>query len=151
MNPSKMRDSYGKMMYLLMDTESYPIKNDLKISFVKPILTVTNFLIGRELPVNDILSDPLWVVACRSISNDNGMKSKRELTSEMQEKMMAEKMLLKKYVSGMVAICLIINIIIFIIITITITIIIITITITIISITIIITHTYHYHHHTHHQ
>lgn len=114
MNPSKMRDSYGKLMYLLMDTESYHIKSDLKISFIKPILTVTNFLVERELslPVSDILSDPLWVTACRSISNDSGMKSKRELTNEMQEKVMAEKMLLKKYVSGMiVSIFLIITII----------------------------------------
>ena len=106
MNPSKMRDSYGKLMYVLMDTESYHIKSDLKISFVKPILTVSNFLDGRQLPVNDILSDPLWVTACRSISNDSGMKSKRELTNEIQEKVMAEKMLLKKYVSGMISIFL---------------------------------------------
>ena len=106
MNPSKMRDSYGKLMYVLMDTESYHIKSDLKISFVKPILTVSNFLDGRQLPVNDILSDPLWVTACRSISNENGMKSKRELTNEIQEKVMAEKMLLKKYVSGMISIFL---------------------------------------------
>jgi len=101
-----MRDSYGKLMYVLMDTESYHIKSDLKISFVKPILTVSNFLDGRQLPVHDILSDPLWVTACRSISNENGMKSKRELTSEIQEKVMAEKMLLKKYVSGMISIYL---------------------------------------------
>jgi len=93
-------------MYVLMDTESYHIKSDLKISFVKPILTVSNFLDGRQLPVHDILSDPLWVTACRSISNDNGMKSKRELTNEIQEKVMAEKMLLKKYVSGMIIIFL---------------------------------------------
>ena len=100
MNPSKMRDSYGKLMYILMDTESYHIKSDLKISFVKPILTVTNFLEGRGLPVAEILSDPAWVTACRSISNETGEKSKRDLINEMQEKAMAEKLLLKKYVSG---------------------------------------------------
>lgn len=42
MNPSKMRDTYGKMMYILMDTESYHMKvvESLECDFVKPILTV---------------------------------------------------------------------------------------------------------------
>ena len=44
MNPAKMRNTYGKLMYILMDTESYQIKSDLKFSFVKPILTVSSFL-----------------------------------------------------------------------------------------------------------
>eukprot|EP01031_Cornospumella_fuschlensis_P042612 gene42612-52067_t len=39
MNPSKLRGSYGKLMYLLMDSESYHVKQDLRINFVKPILT----------------------------------------------------------------------------------------------------------------
>lgn len=35
MNPSKLRGSYGKLMYLLMDSESYHVKQDLRINFVK--------------------------------------------------------------------------------------------------------------------
>jgi hypothetical protein len=31
MNPGKMRNTYGKLIYILMDTESYPIKNELQV------------------------------------------------------------------------------------------------------------------------
>ena len=37
MNPNKMRDTYGKLMWALMDTESYAIKSDLKLNFIRPI------------------------------------------------------------------------------------------------------------------
>lgn len=43
-----MRNTYGKLMYILMDTESYQIKSDLKICFVKPILTVSSFLKSKN-------------------------------------------------------------------------------------------------------
>jgi hypothetical protein len=49
MNPSKMRSTYGKLIYILMDTESYQVKSELKINFVKPILTVYNYLEDKEL------------------------------------------------------------------------------------------------------
>ena len=32
MNPGKMRNTYGKLMWILMDTESHIIKGDLKVS-----------------------------------------------------------------------------------------------------------------------
>ena len=51
MNPSKMRGTYGKLMYILMDTESYAIKSELKFSVVKPIQTVVSFLLAKVSPV----------------------------------------------------------------------------------------------------
>jgi Protein of unknown function (DUF2009) len=31
MNPGKMRNTYGKLMWILMDTESYTVKSHLKV------------------------------------------------------------------------------------------------------------------------
>ena len=33
----QMRDTYGKLMWALMDTESYAIKSELKLNFIRPI------------------------------------------------------------------------------------------------------------------
>lgn len=99
MNPAKMRATYGKLMYLLMDTESYTIKSDLKLNFVKPILTVYSFLDKRQSL--DLLRDPLLVTATMAINNDNNEKSKRQLLAESERKVAAVEMLVKKYTSGM--------------------------------------------------
>ena len=56
MNPGKMRDTYGKLMFMLMDTESYQVKQELKLDFIRPILTVGVFLAERG--VEDLLR---WV------------------------------------------------------------------------------------------
>ena len=98
MNPSKMRDTYGKLMYIIMDTESYPIKSELKISFVKPILTVSAYL--QQRGAYDILADPLWEVATRSIANYGQEKSKKELAQERVVKAQAESELKRKYTTG---------------------------------------------------
>lgn len=98
MNPAKMRDTYGKLMYILMDTESYGVKSELKISFVKPILTVSNYLSAKDAV--DILQDPLWVAATRSVSNDTKDKTAKELAVEVRQKAAAEAALRKKYTSG---------------------------------------------------
>jgi hypothetical protein len=57
MNPAKMRNTYGKLMYLLMDAESYNIKAELKVNFVKPILTIARFLDSKG--AKSMLEDPL--------------------------------------------------------------------------------------------
>lgn len=98
MNPSKMRDTYGKLMYILMDTESYHVKTELKLNFIKPILTVSSFLDAKRSL--DILADPLWTTATRSISNASGDKTKKELALEVSQKAAAEAALRKKYASG---------------------------------------------------
>lgn len=103
MNPTKMRDTYGKLMYILMDTESHTIKSDLQFTFVKPILTVSIFL--RQHDSLHILSDPLWAAATQSINNVTGEKSKIELATELQDKMNAEKKLKCKYTSGNIDKC----------------------------------------------
>lgn len=98
MNPSKMRNTYGKMIYILMDTESPTVKNELKIDFVKPVLTVYNFLHDKEL--TDILNDPLWIVATKILDTSNHQYTRTEIDRLQQEKKQAIEKLLEKYTSG---------------------------------------------------
>jgi hypothetical protein len=116
MNPSKMRGTYGKLMYILMDTESYSIKNELKLTFVKPVQTVVTFLqakVKNNTEVEDMLKDPLWATATQTISEHStgtarmgtedslgpDLKSKKELAVLASYKKQACEMLLKKYTS----------------------------------------------------
>lgn len=96
MNPSKMRNTYGKLMYILMDTESYNIKSDLRITFVKPILTVHSFLKARD--ALHILKDPLFSAATVTISSDAATDQQRAVAAAAKKK--AEEDLLRKYISG---------------------------------------------------
>ena len=98
MNPAKMRNTYGKLMYLIMDTESYNIKSDLKVSFLKPIRTVHRFLEKRN--GLSLLRDPLLASATISISNESNEKSKSELYELQTRKQQAIEMIIKKYSSG---------------------------------------------------
>lgn len=54
MNPGKMRDSYGKLIYMLMDTESSSQFSEYK--FVKPIRTVNKLV--RSHGLEELLRDP---------------------------------------------------------------------------------------------
>lgn len=97
MNPSKMRNVYGKLMYIIMDTQSYHVKNELKLNFVKPIRTVYTFL--EEKNSLFILEDSLWIEATKSHHSALQM-TKKELALDQQRKAKASEALLTKYTSG---------------------------------------------------
>lgn len=97
MNPSKMRDTYGKLMFILMDTESYHIKNDLKLNFIRPIQTVGYLL--EQKGAAELLSDPLLYRATRSVDDSSGGKTKSALASEAQDKSAAAKEIVQRYAS----------------------------------------------------
>ena len=98
MNPSKMRDSYGKMMFILQDTETHIVKSETGLSFLKDILTVTSFL--HEKNSLELLEDPLLDEATCSINNIEGEKSREELQQLGQQKQDAINQLVQHYSSG---------------------------------------------------
>ncbi|KAF5097800.1 hypothetical protein DV451_003680 [Geotrichum candidum] len=61
MNPEKMRNGFGKLMYMIMDSRLPEVKNALEFDFYKPIVTVHSFLMERG--GDAVLGDPLVLQA----------------------------------------------------------------------------------------
>lgn len=96
MNPTKMRGTYGTLMYILMDAESCAIKDELKLSFVAPIQTVFTFL--EEHDMVHLLYEPALVDATSSIADDGGCsKSQDELRLKREHKLHALNALVTSY------------------------------------------------------
>ena len=114
MNPSKFRnicklDMFcrylssqisvdGKLMFILMDTESHTVKNELNLNFKMPIQTVREFL--AEKNALNILTDELFPQATASIENDRGLKSREVVHNELNVKSAAGEKLMQKYCTG---------------------------------------------------
>jgi hypothetical protein len=99
MNPSKMRETYGKMMFILQDTETHIVKSETGLSFIKDILTVSTFL--QEKNGLGLLGDPVLVDATCTIDNSTGEKSRDELQSLSQRKQEAINELVSKHTTGL--------------------------------------------------
>ena len=85
MNPSRMRDTYGKMMFMLQDTVL--VGDELGDTFIKKIQTVYSFLQKKDQI--KLLSDPLVWDATQSI--DGVGLSREELEELVQAKAQAAK------------------------------------------------------------
>lgn len=98
MNPSKMRETYGKMMFILQDTETNIVKSETGLSFIKDILMVSSFL--HERGGLALLDDPLLEEATCSIGNTDGEKTREELLMLSQRKQDAINHLVTSYTTG---------------------------------------------------
>ncbi|CAG8469629.1 1488_t:CDS:10 [Diversispora eburnea] len=82
MNPEKMRDAYGKLMYLLMDSIIPEVKDLLQLDLVIPIKTVYSFLEKQD--VLKILHHQLIPDAVQEIIPDG--KSRSQINHEIRKK-----------------------------------------------------------------
>ncbi|KAJ1926482.1 hypothetical protein IWQ60_003757 [Tieghemiomyces parasiticus] len=96
MNPEKMRDAYGKLMYLLQDSMIPEVQDLLQFSCVKPVTTVHSYL--EDLGGIDLLKDPLVAVATREIIADG--KPRPRIQAETRQKEQAVETLCRKYASA---------------------------------------------------
>ncbi|KAG0355831.1 hypothetical protein BG005_005237 [Podila minutissima] len=96
MNPEKMRSAYGKLMYLLMDSNIEEIESTLGFSCVIPIKTVHGFL--KERGGLDVLRNDLVADATKEIISDG--KSRQQIQTEIRKKERAIEVLSKKYANG---------------------------------------------------
>ncbi|KAI8077474.1 hypothetical protein BDF21DRAFT_421100 [Thamnidium elegans] len=93
MNPEKMRSTYGKLMYMLMDSVIPEVEDYLGFSCVIPIKTVYDFLKSRESI--DVLHDDNIVLATREISSE--FKTRQQIEQEVERKRVAIKTVCEKY------------------------------------------------------
>lgn len=93
MNPEKMRSTYGKLMYMLMDSVIPEVEDYLGFSCVIPIKTVYDFLKNRESV--DVLHDDNIVLATREISSE--MKTREQVDAEVQRKQYAIRAICEKH------------------------------------------------------
>ncbi|CAO3703086.1 unnamed protein product [Rhizopus stolonifer] len=99
MNPEKMRSTYGKLMYMLMDSVIPEVEDYLGFSCVIPIKTVYDFLKSRECV--DLLHDDNIVLATREISIE--FKTREQVDNEVTRKQSAIQSLCEKYSSESVS------------------------------------------------
>nr|CAG8467603.1 14730_t:CDS:10 [Entrophospora candida]CAG8469270.1 10638_t:CDS:10 [Entrophospora candida] len=93
MNPEKMRDAYGKLMYLLMDSVIPEVQEMLSFSLISPIKTVFSFLKDRD--ALKVLHHDLVVDATKEIIPDG--KTRYTINSEIKKKERAIEFLSAKF------------------------------------------------------
>ena len=96
MNPEKMRSEYGKMVYLLQDSQSPDVREMLSIKLVRPLRTAYALLSETEKGL-DMLNDPLMHTATAEIMHEG--KPRHEVQREIKQKERARETLSKKYAS----------------------------------------------------
>lgn len=93
MNPDKMRTTYGKLIYLLQDSQSPEVKDMLNFTCVKPIKTVHSVL--EEHGAAGLLRDDLITYATMEIYSDG--RTRREVQKDIKTKERAIEMLSARY------------------------------------------------------
>ena len=97
LNPERMRGTYGKLIYFLMDTCSPNISEHMQLDLIAPIQTVWTLLNKRKNGFQ-LLKDPLISVATAEI-NATG-KSASQIQLEIKRKESAVKKLVRTYGVG---------------------------------------------------
>mmetsp|Transcript_44866 Transcript_44866/g.174134 ORF Transcript_44866/g.174134 Transcript_44866/m.174134 type:complete len:519 (-) Transcript_44866:1254-2810(-) len=93
-NPEKLRTEYGKMIYLLQDSQNRDMVKELKFSLMKPLETVRTFLEGRGCL--ELLGDPELEMATRDISTVS--KNRENIAWELGQKARSRDAIVKRWV-----------------------------------------------------
>ncbi|KAL7282659.1 hypothetical protein ACG7TL_004132 [Trametes sanguinea] len=93
MNPDKMRSTYGKLIYILQDSQTPEVKDLLGFTCVKPIKTV--YAVLEEHDALDLLRDGLVSVATKEIYSEG--RTRREIQRDIKAKERAIETLAAKY------------------------------------------------------
>jgi hypothetical protein len=93
MNPDKMRDTYGKLMYMLMDSVEPEIQELLGFKCAKPLLTVASFL--EQGGASNLLDDPNLPTAIAEIHSDG--RSRHQIQKDIKTKEKVRDALARKY------------------------------------------------------
>ncbi|TID29994.1 hypothetical protein CANINC_001506 [Pichia inconspicua] len=98
MNPERMRDTYGKLCYIIMDSRLQQVKEHMEFDLYKPILTVERFLQeNSNSESNKMFDDPLLLDAVADIRPEN--KSRSMINRLIKQKENAIERIATKYQS----------------------------------------------------
>mmetsp|Transcript_30590 Transcript_30590/g.40416 ORF Transcript_30590/g.40416 Transcript_30590/m.40416 type:complete len:746 (-) Transcript_30590:92-2329(-) len=95
MNPEKMRATYGKLMYMLQDSQTQNYQGGLGFSCVREIQMVTSFL--QERGGLGLLGDPRTPLATAVIHDSGGEMSREDIENAVEKKNLAIDELKKEY------------------------------------------------------
>ena len=98
LNPDRMRNDYGKMLFLLQDSKLPEVASELEINIVSPIKTVRAFLEARGPRALALLEDPLIEVATMTIISNR--RARHVIDAEIKRKNRAVEALATKYAFG---------------------------------------------------
>ena len=93
MNPEKMRDTYGKLMYMLMDSVEPEIQELLGFKCAKKLQTVYGML--EEGGALGLLKDPLISTAISEIKSEG--RGRQAIQKDIRAKERARELLAKRY------------------------------------------------------
>ena len=96
MNPEKMRATYGKLVYILMDSQIAEVKDQLGFDCVRPIKTVHSVL--EAAGCLNVLRDPLIQTATMEISPEG--RSRYQIQTDIRAKERAIEQLARRYQRG---------------------------------------------------
>ncbi|AQZ13938.1 (ZYRO0G05654g) [Zygosaccharomyces parabailii] len=100
MNPERMRDTYGKLCYMVMDSRLPQIEEHMEFHLYKPIKTVQSFLnskVGDNKKTMSIFDDKLILYATSHISAVG--KTRPQINKLIKQKEYAIETLASKYSS----------------------------------------------------
>ncbi|KAI8896273.1 hypothetical protein BC833DRAFT_598156 [Globomyces pollinis-pini] len=93
MNPEKMRSTYGKLIYMLQDSQMSEVQEMLNFKCVKPIKTVYNILEAAN--GLEVLQDELVETATMEILDEG--RRRHEVQTDIKKKERAIEYLARKY------------------------------------------------------
>ncbi|KAK1444535.1 hypothetical protein BgAZ_104410 [Babesia gibsoni] len=94
LNPDKIRNSYGKLIYFLMDSRKPEIQELINFDCVAPVKTVYSFLATKRRGL-EMLQDPKIRIATMEIAPEG--KSRSEIQKAIAAKEAAVRSILNKY------------------------------------------------------
>ncbi|KAJ7167618.1 hypothetical protein C8R46DRAFT_995751 [Mycena filopes] len=93
MNPDKMRSTYGKLIYMLQDSQTPEVQDLLSFSCVRPIKTVYALL--EEHDVVELLRDDHITIATKEIYSEG--RPRRDIQKDIKQKERAIEILASRY------------------------------------------------------
>lgn len=98
MNPDKMRDTFGKLVYMLMDAQTPDVQELLEFPLVRPLRTVAAFLEERvgSAHAAALLDDPLCSLATAEIPSGPD-RPRAEVQRDIRAKERARDTLARRY------------------------------------------------------